>query len=73
MAREDDFVVLRNYSDPLTAQFIRALLEEHEIPAMLKDLNFNFPTGIFSSKSAGIKLLVLRKDIERAEEVLEEK
>jgi hypothetical protein len=66
MTKEHQLKVIRNFSDPLTAQFLRAFLEEHGIPAILKDLNFNFPSALFSSKTAGIKLLVMEKDVDRA-------
>ncbi len=66
MTKEHKLKVIRNFSDPLTAQFLRAFLEENGIPAILKDLNFNFPSALFSSKTAGIKLLVMEKDVDKA-------
>lgn len=66
MEREQELVVFGNYTNPLLAQFHKALLEENGIPCMIRDLGFNFPTAFFSDKTAGIKLLVRDGDMHNA-------
>ncbi len=66
MERENELVLLRNYGNPLIAQFHKALLEENGIPCMIKDLGFNFPCAFFSDSNAGVKLLVMNKDLQNA-------
>lgn len=70
MERENDLVLFRNYADPLIAQFHKALLEEYGIPCVIKDLGFNFPSSIFSPKTAGIKILVRSKDLQNANNLM---
>jgi len=70
MDKEQELIVLRNFSDPMTAQLIKAILEDHGVPAMLKDIHFNFPGSFFNSQTSGIKLLVRRMDSEEAEQIL---
>jgi hypothetical protein len=72
MERENDLVVFRNYGDPLIAQFHKAFLQEHGIPCVLKDLNFNFPTAFFAADNAGIKILVRNKDLRSAFDLMSE-
>jgi len=72
MKNENDLVLFRNYDDPLIAQFHKAVLEEHGIPSVLKDLGFNFPTAIFNDAHAGIKLLVRHRDLQSAFDLMAE-
>lgn len=72
MSKDPKLSLIRNFSDPMTAQFIKSVLEEAGIPCFLKDLTFNFPTAFFDQKTAGIKLFVREEDLEAAEALLSE-
>ena len=69
MKNEEEIIVIAVYETAMEAHLAKGLLEENGIPAFLKDENV---TQLYLGVSifGGIKLCILKKDEERAVEVL---
>ncbi len=72
MRNEDEIIVVAAYQKVVEANLAQGLLEENGIPAFLKDENMTQLYPMFNSPFGGIKLCIIRKDQERAIEILKE-
>jgi hypothetical protein len=69
-APDSDFVELRNYSDPIKANLAKELLEKEGVACYLKNELTSVMNWFYITAIGGISLVVARKDLERAEEIL---
>jgi hypothetical protein len=71
MHKEDDVVVIASFGTIVDAYLAKGLLETNDIACFLKDENVVQLYQLFSSPFGGIKLCVLRKNEQRALEILQ--
>jgi len=70
--KEEEIIVIATYEAIVEANLAQGLLEESGIPSFLKDEKVTQLYPMFNSPFGGIKLCIMRKDAERAIEVLED-
>ncbi|MBQ0068799.1 MAG: DUF2007 domain-containing protein [Bacteroidales bacterium] len=66
MEREDDIVIFGRYEDPIEAQIVKGVLETNGIIAGVMEENIS--RGLMMSPTC---VMVMRRDLQRAQEVLE--
>ena len=69
---EEEIIVIAAYETIVEADFAKRLLDECGISSFLKDENITQLYPMFNSPFGGIKLCIMKKDEERAVEVLNE-
>jgi hypothetical protein len=72
MKNGEEIIVVAAYETIVEANFARGLLKEGGIPSFLKDENMTQLYPMFNSPFGGIKLCIMRKDEEKAIEILKE-
>jgi len=70
MKSEEEIIVIATYETAVDAYIAKGLLEENDIPSFLKDENVTQLYPMFNSPFGGIKLCIMKKDEERAIEIL---
>jgi len=70
MKSEEEIIVIAVYETLVEAHFAKELLEESGIPAFFKDENVTQLYPMFNYTIGGVKLCIMKKDEERAIEVL---
>ena len=70
MKGEEEISVIAAYETAVEVHLAKGLLEESGIPVFLKDENVTQLYPMFNSTFGGVKLCIMKKDEERAIEVL---
>ena len=70
MKNEEEIIVIATYQTTVEAHLAKGLLEESGIPALLKDETVTQLYPMFNSPFGGIKLCIMKKDEERAIQLL---
>ena len=70
---EEEIIVIATYETIVEADYAKRLLDECGISSFLKDENTTQLFPMFNSPFGGIKLCIMKKDEERAMEMLRDK
>lgn len=69
---DDDLVTLNTYEDPIAASIIKGVLDANGIPNMLSNQALANIFPMSNSLINDVRILVFRKDYNRAKEVIRE-
>lgn len=67
----DKIIVYQAFTDPITANIVKGLLDSYGIECFLSDENMVTLNAMYSSAVGGVKLNVFEKDIDRINAILE--
>lgn len=68
----DAFIEVARFFDPIDAHILRGLLESEEIQVRIFDEYFSSLTPVDSAISGGVKLLILKSDLDKAEPFIQQ-